>query len=78
MPLKQFFYLPFMHSEDIEHQKRCVALNEAIGNESGAKFARIHMEAIERFGRFPHRNHVLGRVTTRAEADYLAAGGFSA
>lgn len=78
MPLKQFLYLPFMHSERVEDQKRCIELNEAIGNESGAKFGRIHLEAIEQFGRFPHRNQVLGRVTTPAEARYLAAGGFSA
>lgn len=78
MPHRQFFYLPFMHSEILEHQDRCVSLNEAIDNESGVKFALIHREAIDKFGRFPHRNHVLGRVTTLAEAEYLASGGFSA
>lgn len=72
-----FFYLPFMHSEDMADQERCVALYQAAGGEDGLKFALIHADIIRRFGRFPHRNAVLGRETTADEQAFLAAGGFA-
>lgn len=75
--LRSFFYLPFMHAEDRAAQARCVALYRALGQEDGLRFALIHQECIDRFGRFPHRNAILGRETTPEEADYLANGGFS-
>lgn len=75
--LRSFFYLPFMHAEDPAAQARCVALYKALGQEEGVRYALIHQECIERFGRFPHRNAILGRATTPEEADYLANGGFS-
>ena len=74
--LRQFFYLPFMHSEDMADQERALALYEALGDEDALKFARVHADAIRRFGRFPHRNPVLGRATTPEEQAYLDEGGF--
>lgn len=75
-PLRQFFYLPFMHSESLEDQQRCVRLTEPLGEDS-ARYARLHRDIIERFGRFPHRNAVLGRESTAAEQQFLDEGGFS-
>src|SRR3712207_1142169 len=57
--LRRFFYLPFMHAEDLPAQERNVALNEALGEEDAIKWARHHRDLIARFGRFPHRNAVL-------------------
>jgi uncharacterized protein (DUF924 family) len=75
--LRQFFYLPFMHSENIADQDRCVALCTKLGNPENLKFAIIHADIIRRFGRFPHRNAVLGRSTTKDEQEFLDSGGFS-
>ncbi|APF38039.1 hypothetical protein BOQ54_12450 [Chelatococcus daeguensis] len=75
--LKGFFYLPFMHSENLVDQERCVALYEAAGDEKGLPHAIEHRDIIARFGRFPHRNPILGRATTEEEAAFLANGGFS-
>lgn len=72
-----FFYLPFMHSEDMADQERCVALYQAVDDADGLKFALIHADMIRRFGRFPHRNAALGRETTADEQAFLAAGGFA-
>jgi uncharacterized protein (DUF924 family) len=74
--LRQFFYLPFMHSEVLAEQDRCLRLYEAHGDAETLKFANIHRDIIVRFGRFPHRNQVLGRATTPAELDFLKSGGF--
>lgn len=74
--MRSFFYLPFMHSEDISDQERCLALYRALGNEDGIKYAEIHLDAIRRFGRFPHRNEILGRTSTADEIAYLDDGGF--
>lgn len=74
--LRQFFYLPFMHSEDLRDLERCVALNGAIGGEP-LRWARHHRDVVARFGRFPHRNAVLGRDSTPDEERFLADGGFS-
>jgi uncharacterized protein (DUF924 family) len=68
---RHFFYMPFMHSEELADQKRCVALFEALGGD-GVKYAIEHRDIIERFGRFPHRNRALGRPTTQAEQAFLA------
>jgi len=72
-----FFYLPLMHSEDIADQERCVALYEALGDANGLDYAVIHADIIRRFGRFPHRNGVLGRTTTAEEQRFLDDGGFA-
>ncbi len=75
--LRQFFYMPFMHSESIDDQQRCVELFEAKGGADSIKFAIIHRDIIARFGRFPHRNRVLGRTTSPEEQAFLDDGGFS-
>lgn len=76
--LRMFFYMPFMHSEAIADQERCVLLfHELTGTLEGLKHAHEHAEIIRRFGRFPHRNAILGRHTTPAEQSFLDGGGFS-
>lgn len=74
--LRTFFYLPFMHSEDLADQERCVGLYVGLGDGNSLKFARDHRAIIARFGRFPHRNSVLGRTTTEEEQAFLDGGGF--
>lgn len=70
-----FFYMPFEHAETMADQDRAVALCEALGNENYLDYARRHREVIERFGRFPHRNAILGRASTPDEEAYLAEPG---
>ena len=74
---RQFFYLPFEHSEALADQERCCALFRATGDAELAKWAELHADIIRRFGRFPHRNAVLGRITTPDEQAFLDGGGFS-
>lgn len=70
-----FVYLPFEHSEDLEDQRFSVELFRGLAAEMGAEdllgYAVRHLEIIERFGRFPHRNEILGRATTPEEAEFL-------
>jgi len=76
-----FFYMPLEHSESLAHQKRCLALfqqmykecNPAIAStiKSNLAYAQQHLDIIERFGRFPHRNAALGRESTPQELAYL-------
>jgi len=73
--LRAFVYLPFEHSESLAHQQRSVELFEALGDPGYLGYARSHLEVIERFGRFPHRNRALGRVSTAEEQAWLDAGG---
>lgn len=68
---RQFLYMPFMHSEIVADQERAVALFQALGNEDAAKYAIEHRDIIARFGRFPHRNRVLGRTDTAEELAFL-------
>ncbi len=75
--LRLFFYLPFEHSETLADQDRSMELFGGIGDAELMKYAKLHRDLIERFGRFPHRNAALGRESTREEIDYLASGGFS-
>ncbi|MCY0147768.1 DUF924 domain-containing protein [Hoeflea sp. G2-23] len=70
-----FFYMPFEHSESIDEQNRCVSLCEALGNETYLDYALKHRAVIEQFGRFPHRNAILGRTSTFEEEAYLAQPG---
>ncbi|NWG46178.1 MAG: DUF924 domain-containing protein [Alphaproteobacteria bacterium] len=65
-------YMPLMHAEDRALQAECVRLFEGLGREDQLGFARRHKIVIDRFGRFPHRNPVLGRATTAEEAAFLA------
>lgn len=80
LELQPFFYLPFEHDETPASQTRGLELMEAFtsrgGEESYLRYARLHGDLIARFGRFPHRNAVLGRVSTPEEEAYLTAGGF--
>lgn len=76
---RPFVYLPFMHSENIDDQRKCIELcRERLPDSGGStlKFAKIHLNIIEKFNRFPHRNKVLGRTTTPAEQKFLNEGGF--
>jgi uncharacterized protein (DUF924 family) len=70
-----FLYLPFEHSEDLADQERSVALISALGDERYTEYAIAHQKVIEQFGRFPHRNEVLGRQSTEQELEYLAKPG---
>ena len=71
-----FFYMPLEHSEDLADQQRCVELvRTRIDSANYLDYAERHLRVIERFGRFPHRNAVLGRTNTPEEAAYLAEPG---
>ncbi len=75
---KAFFYMPFMHSENLTAQEQSVALFKTNQPTSdNLRYAVEHHEIIARFGRFPHRNQVLGRASTPEEIAYLDAGGFN-
>ncbi|MGB0907653.1 MAG: DUF924 family protein [Maricaulaceae bacterium] len=75
---RSFFYMPFMHSEDIAMQQRCVELIDSrLDNASTLHHAKEHRRVIERFGRFPHRNKILGRASTSEEVSFLNNGGYS-
>ncbi|MGC1302247.1 MAG: DUF924 family protein [Caulobacteraceae bacterium] len=79
-PLRPFFYLPFRHHEDAGSQARSMELfrshAEATGDTASLRHAEMNLELINRFGRFPHRNAVLGRITSAEERAYLENGGF--
>lgn len=75
--LRSFFYLPFEHSEDLADQEHGVSFYKAIGDAENLKWAELHADIIRRFGRFPHRNAVLGRTTTPEEQAFLDDGGFA-
>lgn len=74
---RAFLYLPFEHSEDLADQDRAVALFEALGDATYLDYARRHRAVIARFGRFPHRNVILGRESTPDEVDFLKEPGSS-
>ena len=73
--LRAFFYMPFMHSESLLDQTRCVEL--CVDLADNLRFAVLHRDIIQRFGRFPHRNAALGRRTTPEEQRFLDEGGFA-
>ncbi|MBM3529750.1 MAG: DUF924 domain-containing protein [Alphaproteobacteria bacterium] len=77
LPLRQFFYLPYEHSEKLADQERAVELFRSTGNGELVKWAVLHLDIVRRFGRFPHRNAVLGRATTPDEQTFLDGGGFA-
>jgi uncharacterized protein (DUF924 family) len=66
---RAFLYMPFMHSENLDDQQRSMLLFTSLGDEEKLHFARKHHEVIERFGRFPHRNKLLGRIPRPEEAE---------
>ena len=75
--LLEFLYMPLMHSEHLSDQEHCVALFRGTDNRQSQDSAAEHAEIIRRFGRFPHRNHALGRETTSDEQAFLDGGGFA-
>lgn len=75
LELRVFFFLPFSHSENLEDQEFAVALNRDDSYSLG--HAEGHRDIIARFGRFPHRNLILGRESTPEEIHFLAEGGFA-
>jgi uncharacterized protein (DUF924 family) len=75
--MRSFFYLPFMHSELLADQDRSVRLHEALGDAERLRYAAIHRDIVAKFGRFPHRNRVMGRDTTPPEQEFLDGGGFA-
>jgi len=68
---RMFLYMPFMHSESREVHEEAVALFEALGMTRTLEFEHLHKVIIDRFGRYPHRNEILGRVSTPEEIEFL-------
>jgi uncharacterized protein (DUF924 family) len=68
---RMFLYLRFEHAEDREAQARCVELMTSLGDPELQKWAEAHRAIVDRFGRFPHRNAVLGRISTAEETEFL-------
>ncbi|GLQ21896.1 DUF924 family protein [Algimonas porphyrae] len=75
---RSFVYMPLMHAENLIAQNRCVELSGTRLDDGGStlRHAIAHRDVIERFGRFPHRNDVLGRDSTAEEREFLANGGY--
>ena len=69
--------MPLMHSEHLADQLRCVELFRKTASPENLRYAEDHADIIRRFGRFPHRNRILGRITTPEEQAFLDHGGFS-
>lgn len=76
-PQKAFLYMPFMHSESKVIHEHAVKLFDQKGLEENLKFEMLHKKIIDRFGRFPHRNKILGRASTPEEIDFLKEPGSS-
>ncbi|MEK2647040.1 DUF924 family protein [Bdellovibrio sp. BCCA] len=74
---RSFIYMPYMHSEDPEVHKKAVELFSQKGLENGLKYEILHKNIIDRFGRYPHRNRVLGRTSTPEEIEFLKTPGSS-
>ena len=73
----RWLIMPFMHSERLQDQKYCVAMCQRHELNGTLPHAVEHMEIIKQFGRFPHRNEILGRESTHEEIEFLANGGFA-
>lgn len=72
-----FLYMPLMHSEALADQERCIELFAANDSPNSVKFAQMHRDIVQRFGRFPHRNALLGRESTDEEREFLQQPGSS-
>jgi uncharacterized protein (DUF924 family) len=72
-----FLYLPFEHSETHAAQVRCVELMSGLGDAELTRYAQAHCDIIQRFGRFPHRNDILGRTSSQEEIEFLKQPGSS-
>jgi uncharacterized protein (DUF924 family) len=75
--LRIFFYLPYEHAENLALQEKGVNLTQSLGDAEYLRYAMLHRDIIARFGRFPHRNAILGRASTAEELAFLAEGGFA-
>ncbi|HEY7765370.1 MAG TPA: DUF924 family protein [Aestuariivirgaceae bacterium] len=73
----RWFIMPFEHAEDLDAQWRAVGLCQVMGLNDMTPWAMLHLKIIERFGRFPHRNAILGRPSRKDELAFLAEGGFA-
>jgi len=71
LDVRVFFYMPFQHSEELVDQELCCELFASMGNEGNTKHAIDHRDIVATYGRFPHRNDVLGRESTAEEIEYL-------
>jgi uncharacterized protein (DUF924 family) len=71
---RTFFYMPYMHSEDLAVHDEAIRLFTALGNEDTLKYEIMHRDCIARFGRYPRRNAALGRVSTPEEIEYINSG----
>lgn len=74
---KSFLYMPFMHSEELESHQQALSLFDQPGLEGSLDFERKHKAIIDRFGRYPHRNSILGRISTPEEVEFLKGPGSS-
>ena len=75
---RAFVYMPFMHAENLRAQNECVRLMDMrLDNANSLHHAKEHRKVIERFGRFPYRNEILGRDSTTEELAFLKAGGYT-
>ena len=74
--VRTFFYLPFTHAEEVGAQKTALRLYERLGEPESLGWARHHHDVVARFGRFPHRNTILGRESTAEELAFLAVDDF--
>jgi uncharacterized protein (DUF924 family) len=68
---KAFIYMPFMHSESVVIHEKAVELFSEPGLENNLDFEHRHFDIIKKFGRYPHRNEILGRVSTPEEIQFL-------
>lgn len=68
---QSFLYMPYMHSESKEIHEEALQLFEKLGNEENLKYEKLHKKIIDQFGRYPHRNKILGRETTPEEQHFL-------
>lgn len=74
---RRWFIMPYMHTETLREQRFCVALCKRYKLDNTLNHAIEHMEIVKKFGRFPHRNELLGRQSTQEELTFLADGGFA-
>lgn len=75
--LRLFLYMPYMHSESLEVHDKAIKLFEDLGFESNLKYEHAHRDIIVKFGRYPHRNEILGRESTPEEIEFLKQPGSS-
>ena len=75
--MRTFAYMPYMHAESLKVHDEAVKLFKSLGNENSLEYEIKHRDIIEQFGRYPHRNAILGRTSTDAELAFLQQPGSS-